>query len=158
MWKCKTYSEEQFVAAVKASISKREVLRKLGLVEAGGNYAVLDKRVKQLNLDTSHWLGMGHLKGKTHAWAKKIPTKDILVESSSYNDTNKLRIRLIREGIFEAKCYGCNLTEWRGRPISLELEHKNGIRSDNRLENLTLLCPNCHAQTTTYRGRNKKVN
>jgi len=70
--------------------------------------------------------------------------------------TFKLKHRLIREGILEPKCYRCGLTTWQGLPIPLELEHKNGNPHDNSLDNLTLLCPNCHALTATYRGKNKK--
>ena len=81
---------------------------------------------------------------------------EILVENSTYFNSNRLRKRLIKEGIFERKCYCCGLKEWNGQPISLELEHKNGNNRDHRLSNLDLLCPNCHAQTKTYRGRNKK--
>ena len=67
-----------------------------------------------------------------------------------------MKKRLLREGVFQRKCYGCDLTEWMGRPIPIELEHKNGDSTDNRLENLTLLCPNCHALTETYRAKNVK--
>lgn len=156
MWKSRKYTKEDFILAVKNSISKREVLKTLGLAEAGGNYAILEKKLKSLNLDTSHWLGQGHLKGKKHTWTKKIPIQEILVNESLYNDSNKLRIRLIKENILEAKCYECGLTEWRGKSLSFDLEHKNGNRFDNRIDNLTILCPNCHSQTATYRGRNKK--
>jgi Zn finger protein HypA/HybF involved in hydrogenase expression len=84
----------------------------------------------------------------------KFPLEQVLVKDSIYQ-SNKLRIRLIKEGYFEHKCYTCNLAIWNELPIPLELEHKNGINSDHRLENLTLICPNCHAQTITYRGKNR---
>ena len=80
---------------------------------------------------------------------------EILVENSHYQ-TSKLRKRLIKEGYFEKKCYNCEKTIWLDKNIPLELEHKNGDRTDNRIENLTLLCPNCHAFTPHYRGKNKK--
>lgn len=152
------YSIDQLRDAVQSSISKREVLRRLGLVEAGGNYATITRYIKTNCIDTSHWLGKGHLKGKSHNWAKKRSLQEILVEDSPAVCTNSLRLRLLREGLFERKCYakGCGLKIWKGQPIALELEHINGCRTDNRRENLTLLCPNCHAQTSTYRGKNKK--
>lgn len=65
-----------------------------------------------------------------------------------------LKRRLLEEGVKTARCEGCGGDEWRGAPIPLELDHINGDRRDHRLENLRLLCPNCHAQTPTYRGRN----
>lgn len=68
--------------------------------------------------------------------------------------TSKLRLRLLRESVLAHRCAGCGGEQWQGRPIPLELDHVNGDRTDNRLENLRLLCPNCHAQTDTYRGRN----
>ena len=67
-----------------------------------------------------------------------------------------LKKRLIKEKGFEHKCYKCNLTEWQGKTIPIELEHINGIHSDNRIENITFLCCNCHALTDTYKGKNIK--
>jgi 5-methylcytosine-specific restriction endonuclease McrA len=71
--------------------------------------------------------------------------------------TSALRLRLIREGYKEDKCEECGISEWNGKPISLELDHVSGIRTDNSLENLKILCPNCHSQTSTFRGRNIKL-
>lgn len=67
-----------------------------------------------------------------------------------------IKRRLLRAGILENRCDDCGLTEWRGRPISIQLDHRNGIRNDNRLENLRMLCPNCHSQTETFGTRNWK--
>lgn len=84
-------------------------------------------------------------------------TEDILVEKSSYTNTNNLKQRLFRENILEEKCVLCgNNGTWMGKKLSLQLDHINGIHDDNRLENLRILCPNCHAQTDTFCGKNVK--
>ncbi|MCI0465241.1 MAG: hypothetical protein L0Z62_50610 [Gemmataceae bacterium] len=123
---------------------------------AGSNYITVHRRIAALQLDTSHFTGMGHLKGRHHTWAVKIPLAEILVANSTYTSTHRLKIRLLEEGLLAYRCAECGRRRWRGQPIPLELEHRNGIRCDNRLENLCLLCPNCHALTPTYRARNKR--
>ena len=94
-------------------------------------------------------------KGTTKVSGTKIPLEEILSGKHPQYQSNKLRLRLLEEGYFQYKCYNCNLTEWLGSPIPLELEHIDGNSSNNLLDNLTLLCPNCHSLTPTYRGRNK---
>lgn len=79
--------------------------------------------------------------------------KQILVEHSKYVNTNSLKQRLFNEKIKERKCECCGNTEWMGKPIPLELHHINGIKDDLRIENLQILCPNCHAFTDNYRGK-----
>lgn len=64
--------------------------------------------------------------------------------------------RLIRDGLLEAQCGECGISQWRGRPLSVQIDHINGIRDDWRVENLRMLCPNCHSQTDTFAGRNIK--
>lgn len=96
------------------------------------------------------------LKNRRSYDSTSIPINEILEGKHPQYQSNKLRKRLIKEGIFEEKCYNCNNTEWLKNKIPLELEHKDGNSSNHILSNLTLLCPNCHAQTSTYRGRNIK--
>src|SRR5436309_2821566 len=91
-----------------------------------------------------------------HRNFNKIPTAEILVANSRYLGTSTLKARLLREGLLEPHCYTCGLTEWLGKPLTLVLDHINGVRNDNRLANLRLLCPNCHSQTPTFAGRNAK--
>jgi 5-methylcytosine-specific restriction endonuclease McrA len=85
----------------------------------------------------------------------KIPLEDILAGLHPQYQSNKLRLRLLEEGIFPHRCNNCELTDWLGNSIPLELEHIDGNSSNNKLENLELLCPNCHSLTDTYRGKNK---
>jgi hypothetical protein len=150
------YTKEQVFVAFSESNSIASALVKLGLKGAGANYRMAHRMIKEYEIDISHMLGQAHLRNKTHNWHPKRELKDILIENSPNVSSNDLRVRLITEGIFERKCYSCFLEEWLSVPIPLELEHKNGNHSDNRLDNLTLLCPNCHAQTSTYRGKNRK--
>jgi hypothetical protein len=149
------YTDDQFIDAVKHSTSISQILKALGLSLTGGNFKLARERIKKIEIDDSHLMGQGYLKGKTHNWTKSIPLKNILTKNSSYN-RGHLKARLIKEGIFEDKCYECNLTEWQEKPLTMQIEHKNGVNNDNRLENLTLLCPNCHSQTKTFAGRNTK--
>jgi hypothetical protein len=150
-------NDEIFAKVVKESGSIRQVLLTMGLVPAGGNYLTVKRRIMALRLDTKHFWGQGHLKGKKNTWHPKASLPLILVAQSGYKGgTSRLKKRLLDERLLERKCYECGLTEWKNQPIPLELEHKNGNNTDNRLENLTLLCPNCHALTPTYRAKNMK--
>lgn len=98
--------------------------------------------------------GKGWNRGENFKTPKpKQPIEQILVEHSTYVNSNNLRKRLLNEGIKERKCECCSNTEWMGRPISLELHHVNGVKDDLRIENLQILCPNCHAFTDNYRGK-----
>ena len=81
------------------------------------------------------------------------PIEELLVAGRRRN-RGHIKQRLVAEGLKENRCEECGLTEWRGRPLSMALHHANGDGSDNRLRNLVLLCPNCHAQTPNYGGRN----
>lgn len=95
-------------------------------------------------------------KGKPKQKAS-IPLEDILAGLHPQYQSNKLRIRLLEEKYFDHICSKCSNTEWLGVPIPLELEHIDGVNNNHKLENLELLCPNCHAMTSTYRGRNKGI-
>jgi hypothetical protein len=150
--KLKKYTLEELKDALATSVSYRQTLDKLGVTPAGGNYSTLRKAITHFNLDTSHLKGQGWNKGKN--LGPKRPIEDYLSNKHSCT-SHRLRKRLIEENFFEAKCYNCGQAEWLGNPIPLELEHIDGNHQNNTLENLTILCPNCHALTPTYRGRNK---
>ena len=125
-----------------------ELLIRFDLKPAGGNYRCMWTLIKRLELDTSHFHGQGWNKGK------KLPPKRPLTDYLSNKFPIKsyaLKGKLIRENILEHKCSQCNRKTWNNKPIPLELDHIDGNHDNNNLDNLRLLCPNCHAQTPTYR-------
>lgn len=135
------------------AVSMADALRGLGLVPAGGNYSTLRRKIHDLCLDTRHFLGQGWRKGSRTPVTRARAIEEILTTNSPCNG-NQLRKRLISLGLKAARCECCGLSTWNGLPIPLELDQVNGHSSDNRIENLRILCPNCHAQTPTYRGKN----
>jgi 5-methylcytosine-specific restriction endonuclease McrA len=146
------YTEKELRSAVKNSTSLRQVLLQLDVSPYGGNYVVLKKAIDYFDQDTTHFKGQAWNKGKS--LPHKTQIKDYLnnkVPIQSY----KLKRRLLKEGIFKHACSMCKNKTWLDSPIPLELDHINGDNKDNRIENLRLLCPNCHALTPTYRSRNR---
>lgn len=131
------------------------MLIKLGLnPKGGGNYRIMYRRIKELNINISHLTGMASNKGKTLLNRRK-PIEDYLnnkIPILSYS----LKIKLINSGILKYECSICKLSTWNDLPIPIELDHIDGNNQNNNLENLRILCPNCHAQTPTYCGKNKK--
>jgi hypothetical protein len=145
------YTLDQLQKAVKSSVSYREVLIKLNVKPAGGNYATLKKAITHFNIDKSHFLGHASNKGRT--FGPKRPIEDYLSNKFPIQ-SYKLKNRLLKEGTLLPVCNNCNLKEWLDKPIPLELDHIDGVHLNNSLNNLQLLCPNCHALTSTYRGKN----
>lgn len=144
---------------IKTSQCKKEVLEKMGLRAAGGNYKVLDKYLRLYNLDISHFDSYEIQREvlKKYRKKRKRPLKEILVENSTYENGNNLKKRLYDGGLKQRKCELCGQgEEWNGMKISLILDHINGVHSDNRLENLRIVCPNCNAGLDTFAGKNIK--
>ena len=136
----KAYTDEEIIQYAAEVTSLAGLLRKLGLAPRGGNYETMRKNLQRLHLTCDHWKGQG--------WNKGHQTKDW----SEYSKVESLKPHVIRKR--GHICEDCNLGTWNGRPISLELHHKDGDRTNNEEENLELLCPNCHSYTDTYKGRN----
>ena len=143
---------------VAESSSFAEVLSKLDMPTEGRAYCELKRRVDTVGLDTTHFTGSNWNKGETAATHPSIaqyvkrktrPDEEVFVENSPDIKGESLRRRLLAMG-WQYCCALCGISQWRGEALRLEVDHKNGINNDNRLENLRFLCPNCHSQTETY--------
>lgn len=157
MPKKRSWTDDELREAVKSSKSVRAVIKKLRLVPAGGNYYHVNETIKKLNLDTSHFTGKGWNVGLGFdPRPPMLPLEKVLVKGKRHQ-TNSLKKRLFKAGLKEKKCELCGWCQMSidGR-VPIELDHINGDHSDNRIENLRILCPNCHSLQPTHRGRNKK--
>lgn len=151
----RSYTDEQLTEAVRTNISWGGVLRQLGLHPGGGTYTHLRGLAIKQGLDTSHFKGQGWNKGLRlqQTYGRKL--EDYLVLDGPPIGSHALKLRLVRNGK-EWKCASCGITTWNDKPAPIELNHINGNNRDNRPENLEFLCANCHAQTDTYCGKNRR--
>ncbi len=146
---------EQFTDAVAVSRGTAEVLRALNLHPSGSNYRWFHVMIDLLKLDISHHVGMGHLSGKRHNWSVERPIDEVFVKNSTFVGGSSLKRKVLKYNLIPHRCEQCPITnEWQGKPISLQLDHRDGDPRNNTIENLRFLCPNCHSQTHTFAGRN----
>ena len=141
--------KEKFIEVVNNSLNIKDILEYFNFSPNSGSMAQLvRKRINNLNLDISHF-------GKKPN-RYKYTLEELLIDNSSYS-TYKLKKRLIKEGILEYRCTECRITnKYNKKTIELQLDHINGKAKDHRIENLRILCPNCHSQTDTFGGKNTK--
>lgn len=139
----RSYTDEDIVKYSKSVRSIAGLCVKLGLKPVGGNYYTIKRNLQRLSVSTSHWTGQ--------AWNKGAQLKDW----TEYSRPIQFKVHVIkRRG---HRCELCKLSAWQNKPITLELHHKDGDRTNNCTKNLLLLCPNCHSFTDTWRGKKNGV-
>ena len=156
MRKLKPYNKEWLEELVSNSFSYREVLKKAGRATSGGeSYKLLKNKIKEYGINTKrfyHRSSMYNGGGKEKYSCDEILIKNSPVTQKVLRDYVKRHNKLI----YECAICGFDGDTWEGE-IALELDHINGDNTDNRICNLRYLCPNCHATTLTYRGKNKRI-
>lgn len=128
---------------LKSAYEKHKMLSKMA-VELGVPEISIWRRCKQLGLEF-----------KNGGKRTKLDLHEILEGKHPQFQTNKLKQRLLNEGVMENKCSCCGISEWNNKPITMQLDHIDGNSKNHLLENLRMLCPNCHSQTDTWCGKNK---
>lgn len=153
MKKWERFTRQEIEQFVEESFSYAELARKCGYGKTSGSgITQMHQMINQYDLDISHFTGSGWLLGKTFETDRYIPFEEYI--QGNHVQTNKVRKKLLRESLKEHICECCLNTTWNGSPIPLEVHHKDGDKNNNKIENLELLCPNCHALTDNYKGKN----
>jgi len=153
IWDMSRVELEKLVSKNK---SFSDVLREANLSTNGGtNHRSLKKRIVEECISTSHFEPW---KSSANMTRKKLPIENNLILNSKNYASSSLKKRLVKEKYLEDKCNRCGLLpRWNDQELTLQLEHKNGDHFDNRIENLEILCPNCHTQTKTYGSKRRKI-
>lgn len=147
-------SDKDFIDLIKSNNNFSDCLRQLGLSFKGSaSRIVIKRRIDELHINIDHFD-----KYANHYGTKKNRIlNDDLFKLGSFSGTHIIKKRILKDNLIEYKCAICgNEGTWNNKDLSLQLDHINGNRFDNRLENLRFLCPNCHAQTETFGSKNIK--
>lgn len=153
------YTKDLFEKYAPMCKSFSELCRKFGIkVAAGGSYELIKNRCIEYNIDTSHFLGKSFYGGKRNPNHKnRLKPNDVFKIGHLYRLSHRLLKRVLIEVGKEYKCQVCSLKDWNGEILTLDIDHIDGDWSNCLLENLRFICPNCHRQTKTFGGKNKRV-
>lgn len=136
---------------VPRCVNLTEVLQCLGIPRQGNNSSTLKRILDQNQIDYSHFTG----RARKYAKAREVDIQEYLDNKIAITSC-RLKEKLIANGLKQNRCEECGIAEWRGKPITCQLHHKDGNNQNNNLDNLQMLCPNCHSQTDNYCGQANK--
>lgn len=148
-----TLSKEEIQDKVNQCNSISDMLEAFGYQRSNGSMSkVMKKVIDTYNIDTSHFRPFKRTNQKPI-----YSLEEILIPNSKYENIARLKKRILKAGLLKYECECCgNKGEWNGKPLVLQLDHKDGNHNNHSIENLRFLCPNCHSQTNTYSGKNAK--
>lgn len=150
----KNVSDYEFEQLVLNSANISQICKKLNLRLQGSNYKTINKRISTQKIPIDHFCRNTPKGGVLNA---KYSLDEIFIKNSKYSDTKALKKKILKNDLLSYKCEKCsNLGRWENDILTLQLDHINGVRNDNRIENLRFLCPNCHSQTFTHSGKRFK--
>lgn len=157
MKQSRIYTKEILEKAVQECTTFTQVCKKLGKHPRGATYELIRNRIRDYGIDTSHFVGKAFHTGLRHTGSSKTKNPElVLVNGYKYRAKSaQLRRSLISVGV-KYECSMCFIRDWNNKPLTLHIDHINGDWSDCRIENLRFLCPNCHSQTDTHSGKNKR--
>ena len=140
--------EQKIMSACKDNLTMMQAAKSIEMP-----YTTFIRKAKKMGIYEPNRGGRGTRKKSP---PNKVLLSKIISGKLPYSSSNRLRKRLIDEGVKEAKCEVCGISTWMGSDVSLELHHMDGNRNNHLLKNLQIVCPNCHSQTHSYRGKNIK--
>lgn len=147
-----SFTKSELVDAVNKSLSITDTLINLGFRNHGANYKTIKKSLILWNINTEHFD-----RRRSATKNKKVYSREEIFCKNSKYSRSSLGLATKRHKVFEVECCSrCSITEWNGEPLTLQIDHINGDNADNRIENLRLLCPNCHSQTPNFSGRKRR--